>query len=218
MQCSWARPCRSCVNRITLRIQPRGVPSKCRMKRYSCRSGPIRKGACGSPGALSSARHASSYRCGAGLAEPAPCPRPDSVPSAAGYEALHARPGSPAAPWPGTTAFHHAGLEQGRRQWNHGRVDSASERLRTEIHRTTLSLGGKVRAFATSLLSGGPAAIDWPPVDVVLLERATGQVVKRWHEHGNDAVVFMSALDEDLDGMTLDEFLEKWGVSGVEGS
>ena len=89
-------------------------------------------------------------------------------------------------------------------------MDSASERLRTEIHRTTLSLGGKVRAFATSLLSGGPAAIDWPPVDVVLLERATGQVVKRWHEHGNDAVVFMSALDEDLDGMTLDEFLEKW--------
>jgi hypothetical protein len=94
----------------------------------------------------------------------------------------------------------------------------ASERLRVEIRRTTLSFGGKVRAFATSLLSGGPTAVDWPPVDVVLLETATGQVVKRWHEHGNEAAVFISALDEDLDGMTLDDFFEKWGVAGIDNS
>jgi hypothetical protein len=42
--------------------------------------------------------------------------------------------------------------------------------------------------------------------------------VKRWHEHGNEAAVFISALDEDLDGMTLDDFFEKWGVAGIDNS
>ncbi len=77
-------------------------------------------------------------------------------------------------------------------------VPPASERFRVESRKSTLSLGRKARAFVANLLAGAlfENKLDWPPIDVVLLDAATGGVVKRWHEHGNRAAELMTALKE----------------------
>jgi hypothetical protein len=56
----------------------------------------------------------------------------------------------------------------------------------------------------------GPAT--WPPVDVVLVDQSTEGIVKTWHEGGDEASVFMAVLKEDLVGMSLDDFVEKWDL------
>jgi hypothetical protein len=93
-------------------------------------------------------------------------------------------------------------------------VHLASERFQVESRRTTLSVGRKVRTLVANLLAGGFAGLtlNWPPIDVVLLDSATGGVVKRWQEHGNGAAALMATLNEDLAGMTLDDFVKKWDI------
>ncbi len=98
-------------------------------------------------------------------------------------------------------------------------VHPASERFRVEDRRSTLSLGRKARAFVANFLAGALLgnSLDWPPIDVVLLDAATGGVVKRWHEHGNGAAELITTLKEDLDGMTVGDFTEKWDILRVDG-
>ncbi len=95
----------------------------------------------------------------------------------------------------------------------------ASERFRVESRKTTLSLGRNARAFVANLLASAliENTLDWPPMDVVLLDAATGGVVKRWHEYGNGAAELITTLKEDLDGMTVGDFAEKWDILRVDG-
>jgi len=116
-------------------------------------------------------------------------------------------------------------MVEGRRlPWFGGRgtmaaVNPASARFRVESRRTTLSLGRKARTLVANLLAAGftGLSLNWPPIDVVLLDTATGRVVKRWQEHGNGAAELMTTISEDLDGMTPDDFVEKWDVPRVDG-
>lgn len=88
----------------------------------------------------------------------------------------------------------------------------AAARLRVEPRHSTLSILRKARSFFANVvmagLTGGGG--NWPPVDIVLINAETGDLVRRWHEYGGEATVFKETLEEDLDAMTYDEFVEKW--------
>ena len=89
----------------------------------------------------------------------------------------------------------------------------AADRFRVESRPSTISLSKKVRTFVLNLFSAavtGPAT--WPPVDVVLIDESTKGVVKTWHEGGEEASRLVTVLEEDLVGMSLDDFVEKWDV------
>ena len=59
----------------------------------------------------------------------------------------------------------------------------------------------------------GPSS--WPPVDVVVIDQPTGRTVKTWHEGGEAASLLAAVLNEDLETMTLGDFLEKWDLPPV---
>ncbi len=91
----------------------------------------------------------------------------------------------------------------------------AGGRLRAETRASSLSAGKRARSFAGNLLGelvNLGAAGSWPPVDVVLIDVATGRTVKTWHEGGADASVLLSVLQEDLAKMPYGEFVEKWDI------
>lgn len=99
-----------------------------------------------------------------------------------------------------------------------GGARSAAECLQVDVRRSTLPPLRLVR----TLVANGLAAVysgdqfNWPPTDVVVVDRATGRVCGRWHEHGNAAAVLREALDDDLVSMDLEAFAEKWGVTPPE--
>jgi hypothetical protein len=97
-------------------------------------------------------------------------------------------------------------------------MNRGSERFRIESRPSTLSLRRKTRTFVASLLTGGLTGLspNWPPVDVVLLDTGTGEVVKRWQEYGSEAAELMKTLTDDLASMTLGDFMEKWDVPGLD--
>jgi hypothetical protein len=90
----------------------------------------------------------------------------------------------------------------------------ASERFRIDSQHTTISLGRKVRTIVANLVASGftGLSLNWPPIDVVLIDAGTGAVIKRWHEHGNGAAELLRTLNEDVGGLTVDDFVEKWDV------
>jgi hypothetical protein len=96
--------------------------------------------------------------------------------------------------------------------------DSADESraahvFRAETRHSTVSTWRKLRSFVANLAASafsGP--VSWPPVDVVLVDIATGAVVRRWHEGGEEAAGLLRLLNDDLSAMGADEFIDKWDV------
>jgi hypothetical protein len=85
-----------------------------------------------------------------------------------------------------------------------------------EPRHSTVSSWRKVQSFVVNLVSSayfGPAT--WPPVDIVLVDLSTGEVVRRWHEGGGEAAELLRVLSDDLLTMAPDEFIEKWDVTAV---
>ena len=90
----------------------------------------------------------------------------------------------------------------------------AGERLRVETRPSSISGWRRKKSHALNLLSAifwGP--VRWPPVDIVLIDLATGRILKTWYEGGDDAAIMLSVLNEELAEMTYGEFLEKWKVA-----
>ena len=89
----------------------------------------------------------------------------------------------------------------------------AEQVFRAESRHSTLSPWRKGRSLVVNLVLSvfsGPAS--WPPVDIVLEDLATGRVVRRWHEGGDEAVSLLGILRDDLVTMTPDAFMAKWDV------
>ena len=90
----------------------------------------------------------------------------------------------------------------------------ASTLLRAEARPTSVPLGRRIRSLVTSLLAAATTggSDSWPPVDVVVVESATGLTLRVWHEGGGEAARLLQALNDDLASMDVREFVDKWDV------
>ena len=52
----------------------------------------------------------------------------------------------------------------------------------------------------------------WPPVDVIVVDVSTSRTLCVWHPVGEEAASLTSVLNEDLNSMRLEVFLEEWGL------
>ncbi len=55
-------------------------------------------------------------------------------------------------------------------------------------------------------------APTWPPVDVIIVDVSTNRTLPVWREGGEEGATLMSVLNEDLNSMRLEVFLEEWGL------
>jgi hypothetical protein len=53
--------------------------------------------------------------------------------------------------------------------------------------------------------------------DVVIIEIATGHVLKRWNERGSEAVVLLNVLRKDLERLSLASFTQEWSLDPPPG-
>ncbi len=90
----------------------------------------------------------------------------------------------------------------------------AAECFRVETRRTTLSPGRWVRTFVANAATAALAlqTLNWPPTDVVVVDRMTGTDRRRWQEYGSGAALLVEQLNEDIGTMDLVAFAEKWDV------
>ncbi len=90
----------------------------------------------------------------------------------------------------------------------------AAHSLRVESRRPKISAGKWVRSLAGNLLAAVTVGSTptWPPVDVIVVDVSTNRTLRVWHEGGEEAATLMSVLNEDLNSMRLEVFLEEWGL------
>ena len=85
--------------------------------------------------------------------------------------------------------------------------------FRAESRPSSVSPWRKLRSFVGNLaLTAFSGPVTWPPVDVVVVDRSTGLVVRRWHEGGDEAATLLGVLRDDLSTMAPGEFIDKWDL------
>ena len=67
-----------------------------------------------------------------------------------------------------------------------------------------------VRSLVGNLLAA--VTLGLTPVDVIIVDVSTNRTLRVWHEGGEEGATLMSMLNEDLNSMRLEVFLEEWGL------
>jgi hypothetical protein len=88
----------------------------------------------------------------------------------------------------------------------------AASSFGVESRRPKISAGKWVRSLAGNLLAAVTVGSTptWPPVDVIVVDISTNRTLRVWHEGGEEAATLMSVLNEDLNSMRPEVFLEEW--------